>query len=232
MRWEKREEMRHAVADRKRAEAEDEVIASKVLKSRLVKTTGLNADPDQFAKKAETSQKKQEMALAYKTAILGGSAALGVSSTQNTVDHEAAAAQFRQEDLLDDIPRNAPVLGMMVKTRNLSLFEAVHGELKKLEREFQIRLPIVHGGTGPVIPDDISHAIIEKKFGKVPIYALLVDTHSDAAKEARKRKIEIKTYKVLPQMVADIRERCATLVWKVQAIARQDELKRNTFSGM
>lgn len=43
-----------------------------------------------------------------------------------------------------------PVLAIILKTKNLGLFDAIQDELAKLEEEFGMRLPIVHGGIGPV----------------------------------------------------------------------------------
>ena len=76
---------------------------------------------------------------------------------------------------------------IILKTKNQGLFEAVQEELKLLEEMYNVRLPLVHGGIGPVIPADVVHAEIEKKYGHCPIYGFMVGIHPDAMVAAEKQ---------------------------------------------
>ena len=74
------------------------------------------------------------------------------------------------------LPESKPVVPVIVKTRSVSVFDAVLDELEILEREFGVKIPVVHGGIGPVCSTDVVHAEIESKFGPCFIYSLDVET--------------------------------------------------------
>lgn len=37
-----------------------------------------------------------------------------------------------------------------------------------------MRIPIVHGGIGPVVKKDVEHAVVERDYGYCPIYTVQV----------------------------------------------------------
>ena len=74
------------------------------------------------------------------------------------------------------LPVSQPVVPVIVKTKSVSQFDAVLDELEALEKEFGVKIPVVHGGIGPVSPTDVVHAEVESKFGPCCIYTLEVET--------------------------------------------------------
>ena len=77
---------------------------------------------------------------------------------------------------LAQLPVSQPVVPVIVKTKSVSQFDAVLDELEALEKEFGVKIPVVHGGIGPVCPTDVVHAEVESKFGPCCIYTLEVET--------------------------------------------------------
>lgn len=80
-----------------------------------------------------------------------------------------------------------------------------------LQIETGMRLPVVHGGIGPVIPRDIVHAEIERVYGYCPVYALQVSVLPDAVKQAVVSKIKVKKFDVFTDLLEDIKERCRNI---------------------
>ncbi|PFH34982.1 elongation factor Tu GTP binding domain-containing protein [Besnoitia besnoiti] len=105
--------------------------------------------------------------------------------------------------------KNAPVIPVILRTDVVGTFDVLLDEMEKIQAEFGMRIPVVHGGIGPVIPRDVVHAEVEKTYGYCPIYAFKVPVLPDAIKQALVTSIVIKRFDVFTDLLADIRERCA-----------------------
>lgn len=135
-----------------------------------------------------------------------------------------------------DIDNSRPVISVMLKTKNIGIFDACQDELAKLETKHGVRLPLVHGGVGPVSLGDITHVEVEKKYGYSPLYCFQVPVHRDAQEEVKKLKLELRHHRVVKDLVRDIEERCLRVEWAVQKRAvekaeREDGLRRLAMTG-
>jgi hypothetical protein len=70
------------------------------------------------------------------------------------------------------LPKSLPVIPLIIKTKSTSQFDQILDELENLESEFNVKIPVVHGGIGPVTPNDLIHAEIESKYSTCGVYAL------------------------------------------------------------
>ncbi|KFG52174.1 elongation factor Tu GTP binding domain-containing protein [Toxoplasma gondii FOU] len=104
--------------------------------------------------------------------------------------------------------KNAPVIPVILRTDVVGTFDVLLDEMEKLQAEFGMRIPVVHGGIGPVVPRDVVHAEVEKTYGYCPIYAFKVPVLPDAIKHALVTSIVIKRFDVFTDLLADLRERC------------------------
>ncbi len=107
-------------------------------------------------------------------------------------------------------------------------------ELTKLEDELQVRLPIVHGGIGPVTPNDLRHAEIERKYGYSPVYTFLSGVHPIALRHAAIKKLEIRKHRTIQSLLNDVKERCCKVQWKVEkrVVEHENEFaKRSRFKA-
>eukprot|EP00929_Paragymnodinium_shiwhaense_P008346 TRINITY_DN112298_c0_g1_i1.p1 TRINITY_DN112298_c0_g1~~TRINITY_DN112298_c0_g1_i1.p1 ORF type:complete len:994 (+),score=180.36 TRINITY_DN112298_c0_g1_i1:87-3068(+) len=116
------------------------------------------------------------------------------------------------EESVEPLPeRNVPVVSMVLKTRNVSHFDVLMDEVERVQKDHGVRVVIVHGGLGPVIPKDVTHAEIEKEYGFCPIYAFQVGVTPEAAGQADKESIDLRRYDVFSDLVADVEARCAQI---------------------
>lgn len=74
-----------------------------------------------------------------------------------------------------------------------------------------MRIPVVHGGLGPVAPRDVVHAEVEKTYGYCPIYAFQVPVLPDAIKQAVVSSVQVKRFDVFTDLLKDIRGRCENI---------------------
>ncbi|PHJ16336.1 elongation factor tu gtp binding domain-containing protein [Cystoisospora suis] len=112
---------------------------------------------------------------------------------------------------LKEPPRDAPVIPIILRTDVVGTFDVVLDELEKLQEEVGMRIPVVHGGVGPVIPRDIVHAEVERTYGYCPVYAFKVPVLPDAVKQALVTSIVIKRFDVFTDLIQDVRERCTNV---------------------
>ena len=77
-----------------------------------------------------------------------------------------------RESQPSDLPERKPVIPLIVKSGSVSEFDAVLDELELLESAFAVKLPIVHGGIGPVTATDAVHAEIESKYFPCKVFAI------------------------------------------------------------
>ncbi len=88
------------------------------------------------------------------------------------------------------LPESLPVFALIVKTQSVSEFDALLDQLETLETCFRVKLPVVHGGIGPVTPNDLVHAEIESKYSPCPVYAVNVGLVPEA-KSAESNVLEL-----------------------------------------
>jgi translation initiation factor IF-2 len=126
------------------------------------------------------------------------------------------------EEKLEGLPERAPVIPLIVKTGSVSDFDSVLDELETLERTFGVKLPVVHGGIGPVSATDIVHAEIESKFSPCRVFSIKTSVLPD-----------IDTSRVdqlgsIAELVAEVRWRIVGLKSKARraSYARSLELPR------
>eukprot|EP00397_Hematodinium_sp_SG-2012_P008992 GEMP01009064.1.p1 GENE.GEMP01009064.1~~GEMP01009064.1.p1 ORF type:complete len:843 (+),score=244.17 GEMP01009064.1:195-2531(+) len=120
---------------------------------------------------------------------------------------------------------NSPVISVILKTKNMGTFDTIMSEFDTLGEKYGMRIPIVHGGIGPVAPRDVVHGEVEQKYGYCPIYAFQVGTHPDAVTAAEKSQIQIKEFHVFTELCADLEKRLAKVQRKIQQTQYASQLK-------
>lgn len=114
------------------------------------------------------------------------------------------------------LPVSLPVISLIVKTKSISQYESVLDELEAIEFEFDVKLPIVYGGIGPVCLNDVLHAQIEQRaaVGKIDfaIYTIGVDPLVGAAGEG----VHVVKFKSVAQLGDEIRMRAIALKRSVE----------------
>eukprot|EP00927_Polykrikos_kofoidii_P071665 TRINITY_DN67918_c0_g1_i1.p1 TRINITY_DN67918_c0_g1~~TRINITY_DN67918_c0_g1_i1.p1 ORF type:complete len:1066 (-),score=181.53 TRINITY_DN67918_c0_g1_i1:46-3141(-) len=148
--------------------------------------------------------------------------------------------EIRQEFERDEVdavqplpPKNRPVVSMILKTRSSGQFDVLMDEVERVQDAYQVRIIIVHGGLGPVIPKDVVHAEVEKSYGFCPIYAFQVGVHPVAAGHADKEQIDILRFDVFTDLVLHIVDRCERIQRKDAVRAYAETLKvKPTLSGL
>ncbi|CAK0795885.1 unnamed protein product [Prorocentrum cordatum] len=137
-----------------------------------------------------------------------------------------------KEDLRGNV-RNAPIVSMILKTRSVTQFDVLMDEVERVQEQYGIRIVIVHGGLGPVIIKDVTHAEVEKGYGFCPIYAFQVGVHPDAAAQADSQQIDVRRFSVFTDLIADVANRCERIDRKEALQNYSDALKdKPTLSGI
>ncbi|CDJ42071.1 hypothetical protein ETH_00011260 [Eimeria tenella] len=108
-------------------------------------------------------------------------------------------------------PKDAPVVPVILRTRYVGSFDLLMDEFEKIEVEMGMRIPVVHGGIGPVAPRDIVHAEVERSYGYCPVYAFQVPVLPDAVKQALVSKVIVKKFDVFTDLIQDLRDRCTNI---------------------
>ena len=71
---------------------------------------------------------------------------------------------------------------------------------------------------------------MERTAGACPIYAFLVDTHPNASAEAAREKLEIRQFRVIGDMLADVEDRCQQVRKKMERRSYERQMRRNAFT--
>ncbi|KAK2198158.1 bifunctional P-loop containing nucleoside triphosphate hydrolase/Small GTP-binding protein domain/Translation initiation factor IF- 2/Translation initiation factor IF- 2 [Babesia duncani] len=100
------------------------------------------------------------------------------------------------------------VIPVILRTNHVGMLDTLLDAIEHLEKEFDLRIPLVHGGIGPISPNDIVQAEIANKFTPCPVYAFQVPILQDAAKHAVINKVVIKQFNVYFDLINEVRERC------------------------
>ncbi len=91
-----------------------------------------------------------------------------------TDEHSVVRETVLNANKKSPLPVSRPVIPIIVKTRTVAQFDQLMDEIEAMEAEFSVKMPIVHGGIGPVTPNDMIHAEIERKYSNCDVLA--VDT--------------------------------------------------------
>ncbi|CAJ1361974.1 unnamed protein product [Effrenium voratum] len=119
------------------------------------------------------------------------------------------------EDAIQPLPQKARVVPIILKTKSVSQFDMLMDEIERVQEAYGMRIVIVHGGLGPVIPKDVVHAEVEKRYGYCPIYAFQVGVNSPAQGQAEAEQIDIRRFDVFTDLLGDLMERCGRIEQKV-----------------
>jgi len=187
---------------------------------------------DEAERLQQLRQAERELAEAVRRQVFGrapdgadaGEAADGTSTRPSRGESE-------DEDEGDSTPgplprRNVPVVPLILKTRSVSQFDLLMDELEHLEESYGVRIVIVHGGIGPVIPKDVVHAEVEKQHGFCPVYAFQVGATPEAAGQAEAERIDVQRFDVFTDLVGEVAQRCERLHSKAATRGRTEDLLR------
>mmetsp|Transcript_115720 Transcript_115720/g.225207 ORF Transcript_115720/g.225207 Transcript_115720/m.225207 type:complete len:442 (+) Transcript_115720:3-1328(+) len=131
------------------------------------------------------------------------------SRNEDTASEDEEGAVLQSSSSVVSLPpRHTVIVPLILKTRTVSQFDVIMDELERVEAEYNVRVVIVHGGIGPVIPKDVVHAEVEKHYGFCPIYAFQVGVNPVAVGQADAQQIDIRRLDVFTDLVADVSERC------------------------
>lgn len=118
-----------------------------------------------------------------------------------------------------------PVITLILRANFVGTFDALLDGLEELEKKYHVRISLVHGGLGPIVPGDIVQADIGNKFNFCPVYAFQVPVLNDAVKHAVINKVTVKKFNVYSDLLADVENRCERAVRR-EAESRENELLR------
>ena len=122
-------------------------------------------------------------------------------------------------DLLP-LPTSLPVIPIIVKTGSVSDFDSVLDELELLQLEFNVKLPVVHGGIGPVTQNDIVHADIESKTSLCPIYML----NTSSLPHCTLNTAQLVNLSSVSELIADVRLRIRKVAAQKSRAANRNAL--------
>ncbi|XP_953582.1 uncharacterized protein TA09625 [Theileria annulata] len=106
------------------------------------------------------------------------------------------------------------IIPIILRVNYMSILEIILNGIEEIEKEYNVRIPLIHGGIGPIIPIDIVQAQIGNKFTYCPVYSFQVPIHNDAIKHAIINKIVIKSFNIQSDLFNDIIQRCKTTLHK------------------
>uniref|UniRef100_A0A0G4F1W0 Tr-type G domain-containing protein n=1 Tax=Chromera velia CCMP2878 TaxID=1169474 RepID=A0A0G4F1W0_9ALVE len=139
-----------------------------------------------------------------------------------------------EEDVMASrLPDRVPVVPVILKTSSMQSFDLLLDGFKDMEEAFGMRVPVVHGGVGPLKTRDVEHAVVEQHFGYCPVYAFQVEVHNLVSDKAQRRGVKIKKYQVFTDLMEDIKDRCENIQRLRDHHAYVQTLKkRPTMSGL
>ena len=104
------------------------------------------------------------------------------------------------------LPESLPVIPLIIKTESVSQFDAILDEIEQMEKTHRVKLPVVHGGIGPVTPNDLVHAEIESGFSPCSVYAVGIGVVPEAQQSAGSED-RIVSFKDIPSVLTAITAR-------------------------
>ncbi|UKK00901.2 hypothetical protein MACK_000975 [Theileria orientalis] len=138
---------------------------------------------------------------------------------ENNVNIENKSSK-RTEEICEKISSEClgrPVVPVIMRANYLGTFDSILDGFELLEKEYEVRISLVHGGIGPIVPNDIVQAEIGNKFAFCPVYAFQVPVHHDAAKHAIINKVVVKSFNLYSDLLEDVKRRCIRTLQKASS---------------
>ncbi|EUD68811.1 hypothetical protein C922_00499 [Plasmodium inui San Antonio 1] len=101
-------------------------------------------------------------------------------------------------------PKNCPVIPIIIRTNYVGMFDIFLDEFENLQKVYNVKISVVHGGIGPITPNDVVHAEVESNFGYCCIYAFQVKVLPDSVKQSVLSNIVIKQFDVFTDLIDDV----------------------------
>ncbi|SOV17516.1 translation initiation factor IF-2, putative [Plasmodium sp. gorilla clade G2] len=115
------------------------------------------------------------------------------------------------EDKFNLPKKNCPVIPIIIRTNYVGIFDIFLDEFENLQKKYNVKISVVHGGIGPITPNDVVHAEVESHFGYCCIYAFQVKVLPDSVKQAVLSNIVIKQFDVFTDLIDDIVKRITNI---------------------
>ncbi|KJP90026.1 hypothetical protein AK88_00195 [Plasmodium fragile] len=123
-------------------------------------------------------------------------------------DEEKSSANNSQASSNDEPmelpPKNCPVIPIIIRTNYVGMFDIFLDEFENLQKIHNVKISVVHGGIGPITPNDVVHAEVESNFGYCCIYAFQVKVLPDSVKQSVLSNIVIKQFDVFTDLIDDV----------------------------
>ncbi|ANQ10043.1 Uncharacterized protein PCOAH_00038480 [Plasmodium coatneyi] len=123
-------------------------------------------------------------------------------------DEEKSNANNSQESSIAEPielpPKNCPVIPIIIRTNYVGMFDIFLDEFENLQKIHNVKISVVHGGIGPITPNDVVHAEVESNFGYCCIYAFQVKVLPDSVKQSVLSNIVIKQFDVFTDLIDDV----------------------------
>ncbi|GAB68791.1 small GTP-binding protein [Plasmodium cynomolgi strain B] len=100
--------------------------------------------------------------------------------------------------------KNCPVIPIIIRTNYVGMFDIFLDEFENLQKIYNVKISVVHGGIGPITPNDVVHAEVESNFGYCCIYAFQVKVLPDSVKQSVLSNIVIKQFDVFTDLIDDV----------------------------
>lgn len=123
---------------------------------------------------------------------------------KDTKESPTADDSEKEEENFHFPAKNCPVIPIILRTNYVGMFDIFLDEFEKLQKQYNVKIAVVHGGVGPITPTDVVHAEVESEFGYCCIYAFQVKVLPDSVKQAVLSKIVIKQFDVFTDLIDDV----------------------------
>ncbi|SCP03237.1 translation initiation factor IF-2, putative [Plasmodium malariae] len=100
--------------------------------------------------------------------------------------------------------KNCPVIPIIIRTNYVGMFDIFLDEFENIQKKYNVKISVVHGGIGPITPNDVVHAEVESNYGYCCIYAFHVKILPDSVKQAVLSNIVIKQFDVFTDLIDDV----------------------------
>jgi hypothetical protein len=138
---------------------------------------------------------------------------------------------FEDDSAEKPLPESRPVIPLIIKTESVSQFDAILDQLESIEEQYRVKLPVVHGGIGPVTPNDLVHAEVESKFSPCSVYAVAT-TVTPEAQQSENSAERIVVFNTIDEVIRRISSRAqrfrsinSRIRYSVHLTAGRSELK-------
>lgn len=213
------------------------VSASLIIKNGTLKTGSFAATAGAYtpvrAIESYNGKILKEASFSSPVKIVGWNALPMVGSQFKTFSKKEEAMEFAEKNAISslndeqkDIPEGSAFFEIVIKADTFGSLNAVEHEIKKLDNE-KITAKVVSKGIGTITENDIKSAIVKKCL----VLGFNVNTDKSAEMLAMREDIEIKTYKIIYELIDFLKEKIkeATPVEMVEKITGMAKILK-TFS--